>query len=61
MRGDADGLAEMFDGLARAGQTGSQNAAPPMLGMLADAQCQVGQLTDAQTRREPFNVVLLKP
>ena len=46
--GDARGLAEMLEGLAGAGQTGNQNGAPMMLGMVADAQRRVGQLSDAQ-------------
>ena len=48
-RGDASGLAEMLEGIAGAGQTGSQNGAPMMLEMLADAQRRVGQPRDAET------------
>ena len=45
---DPDGLAEMVDGLSRAAETGNQQGAATMLGMLADAQRRVGRLEDAK-------------
>src|SRR5262249_8810238 len=46
---DPSGLSEMLDGLARTTQTGFQSGAPALLGILADAQRRVGELSDAQT------------
>jgi class 3 adenylate cyclase/tetratricopeptide (TPR) repeat protein len=46
--GDADGLAEMLDGLSIASETGLQNGAAAMLGQLAEAQYRMGRLEDAQ-------------
>jgi len=45
---DADGLAEMLDGLSRAAETGNQQGAASMLGMLADVQRRAGRLEKAQ-------------
>ncbi|MGH7895577.1 MAG: AAA family ATPase, partial [Candidatus Binatia bacterium] len=46
--GDTAALAEILDGLALAGETGTQASAPLLFGLLAEAQQTVGQLIDAR-------------
>jgi len=46
--GDAGALPEMLDGMALAGETGSQAGAPALFALLAEAQQAAGQLAEAQ-------------
>mgnify|MGYP003693653255 CR=1 FL=1 len=54
--GDLGALPEILDGMALAGETGSQAGAPALFALLAEAQQAAGQLAEAQgtSRAEVF-------